>query len=66
MQADNPRHPGFFDLPPDQTCRHAEHDFPTGLYIPAGQGYTHVCPACGKTQTQCVQPLWMKQGKSHD
>lgn len=36
----------FFDLPSDKTCIHPEHDPPTGLYIPPGKGYRHVCPAC--------------------
>ena len=37
---------GFFDLPKDQTCRHQEHEPPTGLYIPPGKGYRHICPGC--------------------
>lgn len=36
----------FFDLPSDKTCVHPEHEPPTGLYIPPGKGYSHVCPAC--------------------
>lgn len=40
----------FFDLPLDTTCRHPEHKPPTGLYIPPGKGYKHVCPTCGVEQ----------------
>lgn len=46
----------FFDLDrelPGWTrrpmCRHPEHSAPTGIYIPEGKGYRHVCPACGRT-----------------
>lgn len=42
---------GFFDLPKDETCIHPEHNPPTGLYIPPGKGYRHVCPGCGVAQT---------------
>lgn len=45
----------FFDLPSDKTCIHPEHDPPTGLYIPAGKGYRHVCPAC-KTVKDVIPP----------
>lgn len=47
---------GFFNLPSSETCRHSEHNFPAGLYIPEGKGYTHVCPACGKTSTATNPP----------
>ncbi|WKL16589.1 hypothetical protein QYQ99_03265 [Comamonas testosteroni] len=36
----------FFDLPSDKTCIHPGHNPPTGLYIPPGKGYRHVCPGC--------------------
>ena len=36
----------FFDLPADETCIHPEHEPPSGLYIPSGKGYRHVCPGC--------------------
>jgi len=39
---------GFEDLPPELRCTHLEHNPPTGLYIPQGKQYRHVCPACGK------------------
>jgi hypothetical protein len=45
----------FFDLPSDKTCIHPEHDPPTGLYIPPGKGYRHVCPAC-KTVKDVIPP----------
>lgn len=41
---------GFFDLPKDQTCRHPQHEPPTGLYIPPGKGYRHICPGCGSAR----------------
>ncbi|MPT12828.1 hypothetical protein [Comamonas sp.] len=45
----------FFDLPSDKTCIHPEHDPPTGLYIPPGKGYRHVCPGC-KTVKDVIPP----------
>lgn len=36
----------LFDLPLDKTCIHPEHEPPSGLYIPPGKGYSHVCPGC--------------------
>ena len=45
----------FFDLPSDKTCIHPEHEPPTGLYIPPGKGYRHVCPAC-KTVKDVIPP----------
>lgn len=42
---------GFFDLPNPDRCDDPDHKFPTHLHIPAGKGYTHICPACGKEQT---------------
>lgn len=42
---------GFFDLPKTETCQHPEHSPPTGLYIPPGKGYKHVCKGCGWAQT---------------
>ena len=41
---------GFFDLPKDQTCRHPGHEPPSGLYIPPGKGYRHICPGCGSAR----------------
>lgn len=39
---------GFFDLPEWLShCRSPEHEPPTGICIPSGQGYRHVCPQCG-------------------
>lgn len=43
----HPKRPGFFPLPVAQTCHNPGHNFPSGLYIPPGKGYTHVCPGCG-------------------
>jgi hypothetical protein len=39
---------GFFPLPQSNKCNSSEHEPPKYLYIPPGQGYRHVCPACGK------------------
>lgn len=39
---------GFFDLPKKKTCNHPEHNPPTHLHIPQGQGYIHICPGCKK------------------
>lgn len=47
----------FFDLPSDKTCIHPEHEPPTGLYIPPGKGYRHVCPAC-KTVKDVIPPQY--------
>lgn len=41
---------GIFDLPTDKTCRHPEHNPPTGICIPQGKGYKHVCPGCGESR----------------
>lgn len=46
---DQTNKPGFFQLPVYKTCRNPNHDVPSHLYVPAGQGYRHVCPACGHT-----------------
>ena len=35
------------DLP--SICRNPSHNPPTGLYIPEGKRYRHICPACGYT-----------------
>lgn len=32
----------------NKQCMSPEHNPPTHLYIPPGESYTHVCPACGK------------------
>lgn len=42
---------GFFDLPEPKVCNDPDHNFPNMMVIPAGQGYTHVCPKCGYTVT---------------
>lgn len=36
------------DMPTCLTpCLHPEHNPPMHLYIPQGQRYRHICPACG-------------------
>lgn len=35
----------------DRPCLHPGHSFPSNLYIPQGQSYTHTCPGCGETHT---------------
>lgn len=42
---------GFFPLPSYQICNDPEHNVPSHLYVPAGQGYRHICPKCGYQQT---------------
>lgn len=50
---------GFYDIPPQETCVHPEHDPPMHLYIPAGKGYRHVCPSCGKVvNINSSQPIY--------
>ena len=44
----NTKKGGFFDLDKKKICNHPEHNPPTHLYIPQGQGYLHICPACQK------------------
>lgn len=39
------------DMQVKKTCQHPEHNFPTHLYIPAGETHTHVCPNCGNEIT---------------
>jgi predicted RNA-binding Zn-ribbon protein involved in translation (DUF1610 family) len=46
---------GFFDLPEMPAYEHKRavcfdpsHEAPTHLHIPAGKGYRHVCPSCGR------------------
>lgn len=51
--------PGFFPLPREYGCHHPQHEPPSHLYIPPGQGYRHVCPACGKTFTIIPQQVTM-------
>jgi hypothetical protein len=50
---------GFFPLPKQtqsplkdlkDICRDNEHNPPSHLHIPQGQGYKHICPTCGYTQ----------------
>ena len=53
--------PGFFDLPRDATCLHPQHNAPTGLYIPPGKGYRHVCPACGAAQTIIPSHVYLQR-----
>lgn len=40
---------GFFNLPTQEVCRNPDHNAPTHLHIPQGQGYRHICPSCGHT-----------------
>lgn len=45
------------ELPKDwKLCLNPGHNFPTHLYIPPGQSYTHVCPGCGAKIT-VTQPI---------
>ncbi len=39
---------GFEPIPEKEACIHPEHNPPTGLCIPHGQQYRHVCPGCNK------------------
>ncbi len=39
---------GFEPIPEKEICAHPEHNPPTGLCIPHGQQYRHICPQCGK------------------
>ena len=40
---------GFFDLHTEKKiCNNPDHKVPTGISIPKGKGYKHVCPACGE------------------
>ena len=39
---------GFFDLHISDRCLNPGHNPPSHLYIPAGKGYRHICPSCGK------------------
>lgn len=41
---------GFFPLSSQYTCNHPEH-YPALIYIPRGQAYRHVCPACKQITT---------------
>lgn len=52
--------PGFFPLPIDSYCSHPEHNVPSHLYVPAGQGYRHICPQCGYQQTVVNTPVTME------
>lgn len=47
LPTDNDRS-GFFDLPDYSGCTDPSHKMPSHMVIPAGKGYRHVCPACGK------------------
>lgn len=49
---------GFFDLPVTRTCTHREHNPPTHMYIPPGQGYRHVCPGCGYAVELYGSQVW--------
>ena len=42
---------GFFPVRRQSVCSHPEHRMPTHLYIAAGYGYRHICPACGAEST---------------
>ena len=35
----------------EKPCYHRSHNFPTMIYIPPGQSFTHTCPGCGQKQT---------------
>lgn len=48
---------GFFDLPKDETCKDREHNPPSHMVIPHGQGYNHVCPSCGAVTTIIPQQV---------
>lgn len=40
---------GFFKLTdPPVVCADPEHEPPSMLYVPPGEGYRHVCPTCKK------------------
>lgn len=41
---------GFFDLHLEKLCTNNGHNPPMFISIPAGKGYRHVCPSCGKVQ----------------
>lgn len=32
-------------------CMNPEHDFPSMIYIPPGESFTHTCPGCGNKIT---------------
>lgn len=51
--------PGFFPLPREYGCHHPEHQPPSHLYIPPGQGYRRVCPSCGAVFTIIPQQVTM-------
>lgn len=40
---------GYFDLKDVEYCDHIRHNPPTFIHIPAGKGYRHFCPGCGRT-----------------
>lgn len=40
----------------NKICLNPAHNFPSMLYIPAGQSHTHTCPGCGKSQT-VISPM---------
>lgn len=37
---------GFFPLEEQKICRDLQHNPPSHMVIPPGQGYLHVCPSC--------------------
>lgn len=40
---------GFEDIPEyKEPCFHYSHRPPTGMVIPRGKQYRHVCPGCGQ------------------
>lgn len=49
----------FFDLPRDKSCIHPEHTPPSGLYIPPGKGYRHICPGCGASAIVIPQQFFL-------
>ena len=54
--------PGWMKRP---QCHHPEHNAPSGIYIPDGKGYRHVCPACGRTDIVIPDQPSMNVGATH-
>ncbi|BCP56267.1 hypothetical protein K32_48840 [Kaistia sp. 32K] len=50
---------GFEDDDLPSICRHPGHNPPTGLHVPEGKRYRHVCPGCGFTAILRSQGLTM-------
>jgi len=47
MTTDTDKQSGFEPDDVAASCTSYDHNPPTMLYIPPGQRYRHVCPACG-------------------